>query len=376
MTPEEAADSPLRSHLTQAIGVETDVHPDTRRMAVTAGAMLIACSDGLTEVVDEEAIRKVVAAESSPQQVCQTLVSMAVDGGTTDNVTVGAVSIGSVATANEPAPAPPALLQEQAVAANAQDQDGAPDVSEPQQGPALPTATEDGEGESTVGGQRSQRLAILAATCMFSLVAGLIVGKLLVGSQSGALPGTEDVGLVPATGEGAVVGQALGEVTGTSTQDPGAAATTPEVVAGPLSLEVRCDEDVLIVSGTEALTYDVYPRGQHTDLDARLAPLEGSTSAAVRFRLPETPAAAWHEASISLTIERLGEGRIKVIPTPADLDIFIDHRARSGADLESVEVTGRQARIGFYFPPGGGGDAYAVVIADFDVEPQDASKED
>ncbi len=375
MTPEEAADSPLRSHLTQAIGVEIDVHPDIRRIPLKTSAMLIACSDGLTEVVDGEAIRKVVAAEGSPQQVCQTLVSMAMDGGTRDNVTVGAVSIGSVATEHEPtAAAPPDTVQEEAAPSTPQAE--APDASEPEEDPALPTATEDGEGESTVGGQRSQRLAILAATCMFSLVVGLFAGKLLVGLRSGPPPETEDVGLVSAAGEGAVVEPAPGQATETPDEDPGAAPTTPEAAVGPFSLEVRCEEDLLIVSGTEAVTYDVYPRGQHTDPDARLDPLEGSTAAEARFRLPEAPSVGWHDESVSLTIERLGEGKITIRPTPDDLDVFVDHRARSGADLESAEVEGREARIGFYFPPGGGTDAYAVAIADFDVEREDVDEED
>lgn len=115
MSEEEAARSPLRSHLTQAVGAAESVEPYIRTVPVRPGDALVVCSDGLTEVVSPEEIQDTVLAAMAPDEACRRLVRAAVEGGARDNVT-GAMMVlpGSLeATApaapsaeEQPAPAP------------------------------------------------------------------------------------------------------------------------------------------------------------------------------------------------------------------------------------------------------------------------------
>jgi len=54
---------------------------------VHAGDRLLLCSDGLTEMVTNEAIATVLRAESDPAVACKTLVAQANDAGGRDNIT-------------------------------------------------------------------------------------------------------------------------------------------------------------------------------------------------------------------------------------------------------------------------------------------------
>jgi protein phosphatase len=52
------------------------------------GDQLLLCSDGLTEMVDDEKIAAVLQKEKSAASACQTLVDLALEHGGADNVTV------------------------------------------------------------------------------------------------------------------------------------------------------------------------------------------------------------------------------------------------------------------------------------------------
>ena len=49
---------------------------------------LLLCTDGLTEMVDEEEIAGVLIRDQPAQDTCRTLVNLALEHGGTDNVTV------------------------------------------------------------------------------------------------------------------------------------------------------------------------------------------------------------------------------------------------------------------------------------------------
>jgi serine/threonine protein phosphatase PrpC len=49
---------------------------------------LLLCTDGLTEMVDEEEIAGVLMRDQGAQDACQTLVDLALEHGGVDNVTV------------------------------------------------------------------------------------------------------------------------------------------------------------------------------------------------------------------------------------------------------------------------------------------------
>jgi protein phosphatase len=78
----------FRNVLTRAIGVrETAVGPDVARYKLADGDRLLLCTDGLTDMVDDESIARELTRESA-EEVCEALVELALDRGGKDNVTV------------------------------------------------------------------------------------------------------------------------------------------------------------------------------------------------------------------------------------------------------------------------------------------------
>lgn len=79
----------LRHILTDAIGVGSGkVNVTVRHLPLLNEDILLLCTDGLTEMVDEEEIAGVLLRGQSAQDACQTLVDLALDHGGIDNVTV------------------------------------------------------------------------------------------------------------------------------------------------------------------------------------------------------------------------------------------------------------------------------------------------
>ncbi len=76
-------------YITQALGLESRVRPDLRQ--VPAEGLVLLCSDGLTNMVDDEDIERVLAHASDVQEGCDALVTAALEAGGLDNVTVVAV---------------------------------------------------------------------------------------------------------------------------------------------------------------------------------------------------------------------------------------------------------------------------------------------
>ena len=49
------------------------------------------CTDGLTAVLQDDQIARILARSETPEEACQALVQMTLDGGAPDNVTVVAI---------------------------------------------------------------------------------------------------------------------------------------------------------------------------------------------------------------------------------------------------------------------------------------------
>ncbi len=86
ITREEANHHPKKNMLTKALGCTEYVEPDIRARNIEKQDVLLMCSDGLTNMVDEETIFKAVKenAEKAPEK----LVNLANDAGGYDNITV------------------------------------------------------------------------------------------------------------------------------------------------------------------------------------------------------------------------------------------------------------------------------------------------
>jgi protein phosphatase len=89
LQPEEVKHHRLRNVITNVVGGnEAGVHVEAHALEVHAGDRLLLCSDGLTEMLSNEAITAMLRAEADPEAVCTKLVAQANEAGGRDNITV------------------------------------------------------------------------------------------------------------------------------------------------------------------------------------------------------------------------------------------------------------------------------------------------
>ncbi len=88
LTPEQAATHRLRHVITNALGGEADgVRVEVHRLRLAPGDVVLLCSDGLTGMVDEDEIARVLREETDPETACRRLVARANEQGGRDNIT-------------------------------------------------------------------------------------------------------------------------------------------------------------------------------------------------------------------------------------------------------------------------------------------------
>lgn len=104
ITPAQAARSVNRNLVTRAIGVDADVTLEIREHALDDRDLLLLCSDGLTDMVDDQGITDVLChTHPSLQAACDTLVNVANDAGGRDNISVVLIrASGAPANATRP----------------------------------------------------------------------------------------------------------------------------------------------------------------------------------------------------------------------------------------------------------------------------------
>jgi protein phosphatase len=86
---EEAATHRLRHVLTRALGCTGEpARADVHRAGLSDGDQVLLCTDGLTEMVEEADVARILQRDGSAQAACEALVEAALGGGGRDNVTV------------------------------------------------------------------------------------------------------------------------------------------------------------------------------------------------------------------------------------------------------------------------------------------------
>ena len=89
ITPEAVAANSFRNVLTNCVGCsKMGVTVDMSHIRISDGDHLLLCSDGLTDMVKEDAIAGAIRADADVQDTCNELVELALDGGGKDNITV------------------------------------------------------------------------------------------------------------------------------------------------------------------------------------------------------------------------------------------------------------------------------------------------
>ena len=94
ITPEQAKTSTNKNLVTRALGVDPEVELELNEFDVEVGDIFLLCSDGLTDLVDEDAIHSTLSSlHTNLELAANHLIQLANDNGGTDNISVILVRI-------------------------------------------------------------------------------------------------------------------------------------------------------------------------------------------------------------------------------------------------------------------------------------------
>ena len=83
-----ARNHPDKNIITRALGARNTIEADFFNLELEAGDIVLLCSDGLTNMVEDEDIRRVLKSGRDLKERAETLVQMANDNGGKDNISV------------------------------------------------------------------------------------------------------------------------------------------------------------------------------------------------------------------------------------------------------------------------------------------------
>jgi PPM family protein phosphatase len=88
ITKDAARNHKLKNIITRSVGYQEDVEIDTLVRPVEKGDRFVLCSDGLSNLVEEQEILEIVGAGTSTEQAAQRLIDLANNRGGDDNITL------------------------------------------------------------------------------------------------------------------------------------------------------------------------------------------------------------------------------------------------------------------------------------------------
>ena len=96
MDPKDAETSPLKHVLTRNLGSAEYVTPEVFEFEPEDGDRFLLCTDGLTDLVNDEEILQMIQTEESPEILCRNCVDEALKRGGHDNTTVVSVFLSGI----------------------------------------------------------------------------------------------------------------------------------------------------------------------------------------------------------------------------------------------------------------------------------------
>ena len=84
----EARNHPNKNIITRAVGGSNVVAPDYFEYELAHGEIVLLCSDGLTNMVEDNEIRNIVHSYAEPETICKELIAAANTAGGADNISV------------------------------------------------------------------------------------------------------------------------------------------------------------------------------------------------------------------------------------------------------------------------------------------------
>ena len=97
ITLAQAATSSIKNLVTRALGVEGQVVLEVNEHTVLPGDLYLMCSDGLSDMVDDAAIAKILATDSELPRIADDLINAANANGGRDNISVLLVAAAEMA---------------------------------------------------------------------------------------------------------------------------------------------------------------------------------------------------------------------------------------------------------------------------------------
>lgn len=107
ITAEEGRHHPNRSVITRALGSDPNMLADAFDVQAAEGDRLLLATDGLTAMVEDAEIARVLGSEFTPQDAVDALIDRALAAGGHDNITAVVVDIGRPARGQRPQPGGP-----------------------------------------------------------------------------------------------------------------------------------------------------------------------------------------------------------------------------------------------------------------------------
>lgn len=92
LTPELARIVPHKNILTKSVGTQGPVDPDTSTRMLESGDLIVLCSDGLNDAMEDHEI-EATCAQFAAEDLPEALVKQAIEQGSEDNVTVVVLAI-------------------------------------------------------------------------------------------------------------------------------------------------------------------------------------------------------------------------------------------------------------------------------------------
>lgn len=91
LTPEEIENFPHKNVIVRALGMKDNVQVDINRLDPREGDVYLLCSDGLSGMITDETILRIVTESEHLEDACESLIHEANAAGGTDNITVALV---------------------------------------------------------------------------------------------------------------------------------------------------------------------------------------------------------------------------------------------------------------------------------------------
>jgi len=100
ISEEDAKHSPQKNLITRALGIDAIAEADVKEFRTRPGDIYLLCSDGLSDLVDDEALQAALSPEKAPADHIKYLIDAANANGGRDNISVILVRVGDPALAD------------------------------------------------------------------------------------------------------------------------------------------------------------------------------------------------------------------------------------------------------------------------------------